>query len=229
VQFPPVTEALEDPNGLLAAGGELSMDWLLAAYKSGIFPWYEEGQPLLWWSPDPRLVLFPGEFHASRSLKKLARQQNYQVTMDQAFPAVIKACSTAEVRQGAHGTWITTAMQSAYQKLHEEGYAHSVEIWSDGNLAGGLYGLSIGSAFFGESMFSLRDNASKLALLCLARQLESWGYDFIDCQVTSNHLLTLGAREISRARFMKLLAEALNGETRLGQWIFNKQLLAHEL
>ncbi|MDR0633760.1 MAG: leucyl/phenylalanyl-tRNA--protein transferase [Azoarcus sp.] len=197
--FPPASSALDDPSGLVAAGGKLSPEWLLAAYRRGIFPWFNEGDPILWWSPDPRLVLFPREIRLHRSLRRVLRQRRFEVRIDTAFPAVVAAC--AAPRKSGDGTWIVPAMQAAYGKMHELGHAHSVECWREGRLAGGLYGLALGRVFFGESMFSLETNASKIALVHLARLLEVKGFAMIDCQMTTSHLLSLGAREISRTDF----------------------------
>ena len=203
VEFPPLEQALEDPNGLLAAGGALTPQWLLHAYKLGIFPWYETGQPILWWSPDPRLVLYPHSLKVSRSLRKLIRNNSYAITMDRDFAGVIRLCS--EPREADTGTWITSEMEQAYCELHRLGHAHSVEIWAGDTLARGLYGVAVGKVFFGESMFSRSPNTSKLALVALVRQLEAWGFELIDCQVSSEHLMSLGAEEISRSLFSSLL------------------------
>ena len=203
LEFPSPESALADPEGLLAAGGDLSPERLLAAYKQGIFPWFEEGQPILWWSPNPRLVLRPASMHVSRSLRKLMRQQRYTLTMDQNFSAVMRCC--AEDRPGASGTWINQQMLDAYQRLFVLGFAHSVEVWNQERLVGGLYGLAIGDMFFGESMFSRESNASKLALAALCRQLEQWGMPLIDCQVVSAHLESLGAELMDREIFLQEL------------------------
>jgi leucyl/phenylalanyl-tRNA--protein transferase len=220
--FPPADRALRDPNGLLAAGGDLSVGRLLEAYRAGIFPWYSEGQPILWWSPEPRMVLPPAEIEISRSLRKRIRNSDYELRVDTAFRAVMAAC--AEPRDGQGGTWITPEMASAYAALHRAGYAHSVETWVDGVLAGGLYGVSIGGMFFGESMFSRVSDASKIALAHLARQLERWAFGLIDCQMSTPHLASLGAREMPRAQFMRRLAELVNYPTRLGAWRFDDDL-----
>jgi leucyl/phenylalanyl-tRNA--protein transferase len=197
--FPPVETALSDPPGLLAAGGDLSPEWLLAAYRRGIFPWYTANQPILWWSPDPRLVLIPGELRITRSLRRTLRQQRFEVRFDTAFAAVVAAC--AEPRVPDIGTWITAEMRDAYLRMHELGYAHSVESWVGDELVGGLYGLALGRAFFGESMFSRRPDASKVALAHLACYLERQDFAVIDCQMTTAHLLSLGAREMPRSDF----------------------------
>lgn len=198
-RFPPVESALDDPPGLLAAGGELDPEWLIAAYRQGIFPWYSAGEPILWWSPDPRLVLAPSRMKISRSLGRTLRQQRFEIRFDTAFSEVVAAC--AAPREPGGGTWITEEMQAAYRRMHELGYAHSVEAWYEGSLAGGLYGIGLGRAFFGESMFSRRTDASKVALAYLARYLESRNFAVIDCQMTTAHLLSLGAFEMARAEF----------------------------
>lgn len=198
--FPPVETALTEPNGLLAVGGDLSPERLQLAYKSGIFPWYEEDQPILWWSPDPRSVLFPDKLKLSRSLRKTLRHNLFSITFDQAFSEVIRLC--AQRRSYSSGTWITKEIESAYNQLHQQGIAHSVETWFDGELVGGLYGLSMGSLFFGESMFSLKADASKIALVYLVGQLGNWGFQLIDCQIQSDHLDSLGAEDISRSQFL---------------------------
>lgn len=203
-RFPPLDCALAEPNGLLAAGGALTPPWLLAAYARGIFPWYSEGEPILWWSPDPRLVLFPDHIHLSRSLRRVLRSARFEVRTDSAFAAVIAAC--AAPRGGAPGTWITAEMQAAYIRMHELGYAHSVECWRDGELVGGLYGMALGRVFFGESMFSRVPDASKVALAHLGRLLAARGYGIIDCQMTTPHLMSMGAVEIPRALFCRALA-----------------------
>jgi len=204
--FPNVELALQEPDGLLAVGGDLSEDRLLLAYCSGIFPWYGPGQPILWWSPDPRLVLFPNRLRISRSLAKTIRKAVFTLTLDQAFEAVISAC--AEPRAGQAGTWITPAMMNAYRELHAAGYAHSLECWQDGRLAGGLYGVAIGRIFFGESMFVRSTDASKVAFVGLVRQLSRWGFTLIDCQVHTTHLASLGAEAIPRREFIRTLEHA---------------------
>jgi len=205
LDFPPLEQALRQPNGLLAAGGDLSPKRLIAAYRHGCFPWYEEGQPLLWWSPDPRCVLFVGEMHLSHSLTRVLRQRRFCVTFDQDFAAVIKAC--AQPRKEGGGTWITPAMQGAYRELHRLGIAHSVEVWQDGELQGGLYGLAMGRLFFAESMFSSQSNASKVALAQLMGRLRDWNFVLLDCQIPNPHLYRLGARSIPRCEFAALLAK----------------------
>ncbi|THF66973.1 leucyl/phenylalanyl-tRNA--protein transferase [Pseudothauera nasutitermitis] len=198
-QFPPVERALAEPAGLLAAGGELTPDWLLAAYRRGIFPWYSAGEPILWWSPNPRLVLLPAEIHITRSLRRTLRRRRFEIRLDTAFAEVVEHC--AAPREPGGSTWITAEMRAAYLAMHELGYAHSVESWLDGELVGGLYGIGLGRAFFGESMFSRATDASKVALAHLARFLEARDYAVIDCQMTTPHLLSMGAREIPRAVF----------------------------
>jgi len=203
--FPPTRAALNEPNGLLAAGGSLEPDWLLEAYRRGIFPWFSDEEPILWWSPAPRMVLFPEEFHLSRSLRKFLRKQPYRISVNQRFADVMLACS--EPRPGQPGSWINGPMLRAYKRLHALGHAHSWECWDHNNrLVGGLYGVAIGSVFFGESMFSRADNASKTALKAL---VDEGGYRMIDCQMYTEHLASLGAREISRAAFEERLRALL--------------------
>ncbi len=201
--FPPVEKALTEPNGLLAVGGDLSPTRLLAAYRHGIFPWYNLGEPVLWWSPDPRLVLFPDKLKVARSLRKTLQRREFRVTFDQAFTQVIDAC--AAPRKQSEGTWITPEMKAAYSRLHALGYAHSVESWYQERLVGGLYGVTIGRVFFGESMFHRRTDASKVAFVTLVEWLRRWQYGLIDCQVRTNHLISLGAEEIPRRQFIRLL------------------------
>lgn len=222
VEFPAVGSALTEPNGLLAAGGELNIAWLELAYSQGIFPWFESGQPILWWSPDPRMVLYPEELYTSRSLRKLLRKEPFQVTFDTCFSEVIEACS--ESRAGMAGTWITDSMKSAYIALHDAGTAHSVEVWSNRRLVGGLYGVAKGKVFFGESMFSRQDNASKVAFVYLVEQLKRWGFQLIDCQVSSEHLISLGASEISRKKFSQHLKSWVTAENTCEQWKFQSDL-----
>jgi len=198
--FPPVEHALTDPDGLLAAGADLSPARLLDAYRRGIFPWFGEDDPLLWWSPDPRMVLWLHRLHVSRSLRRTMRSGRYTVTLDTAFDAVMAGC--AAPRRDGDGTWITEAMTEAYRRLAALGYAHSVETWLDGRLVGGLYGVAIGRMFFGESMFSRSDDASKVAIVALVRQLGRWGFELVDCQMSTSHLASLGAHEIPRAEFL---------------------------
>lgn len=207
--FPDVELALTEPDGLLAVGGDLSVERLTAAYQQGIFPWYSEGQPILWWSPDPRMVLDPKDIKVSRSLAKSMRKQGFTVTFDQCFKDVITACSESRLEKGEvqDETWILDEMIDAYVQLHEQGFAHSVECCLDGKLVGGLYGIAIGKVFFGESMFSRVSDASKIAFVTLANQLEKWNFKLIDCQVYTSHLESLGAGMISRTEFINLLEQ----------------------
>lgn len=206
--FPPLSKAMREPNGLLAAGGDLSPERLIQAYRHGCFPWFEEGQPILWWSPDPRTVLLPAEVHVSRSLRKVLRQGRFRVTFDRDFAAVIAEC--AGPRNYTDGTWITDDMQRAYLALHEQGHAHSVEVWDGDALVGGLYGLAMGQLFFGESMFSRADNASKVGFVTLVEHLQQAGFVLIDCQMPTDHLHRLGARSIARETFADYLNQYLN-------------------
>ncbi len=199
IAFPDVELSLRNPDGLLAAGGDLSAQRLLQAYKHGIFPWFNPGDPILWWSPDPRMVLIPEQIKISRSLAKILRNTEYEIRCDTCFEKVILAC--AAPRKNQDGTWISDDMVAAYSALHRSGYAHSVETWQDGKLVGGLYGISIGRMFYGESMFSLVSNASKISLAHLAKQLERWQFGMIDCQMNTPHLASLGAKEIQRTKY----------------------------
>ena len=210
-QFPDVELALEEPDGLLAVGGDLSSSRLLAAYRQGIFPWYSDEQPILWWSPNPRLVITPNQLHLSKSLIKTLRKENYTITYDKAFSDVIKNC--AEPRNYTDDTWISDEMKQAYTSLHQSGDAHSVECWQGDQLIGGLYGVAIGKVFFGESMFAKKTDASKIAFAYLTRQLEIWGYELIDCQVYSPHLASLGAVNISRQNFIQQITKLCNEKT----------------
>lgn len=211
--FPPVDQALREPDGLLAVGGDLQPERIIAAYQRGIFPWYEAGDPILWWSPNPRMVLIPDRFHCSRSLSKTIRQQVFTVTADTAFADVIRAC--AAPRDYTDNTWITAEMQQAYCRLYSLGYAHSVEAWLDGELVGGLYGIQLGKVFFGESMFARVDNASKVAFASAVRYLIKKGCRLIDCQVESGHLGRFGAETMSRKDFT-LHLQALAGRPEPG-------------
>ena len=219
LDFPPVDLALDDPNGLLAVGGDLSPSRLISAYCHGVFPWYNDDQPILWWSPNPRAVLFPDQLHISRSLKKQINKSGLDITLDQDFEAVLRAC--AAPRRDGPGTWITAEMHEAYLKLHQMGIAHSVETWQDGTLVGGLYGLSIGRIFFGESMFSRVNNASKIAFVFLVKQLQRWQFALIDCQVGSEHLRSLGATDIERGSFIELLKRHIDENGKTGAWHFD--------
>lgn len=203
--FPDVSLALNEPDGLLAIGGDLTVNRLVTAYRSGIFPWYSDDQPILWWSPDPRSILLIDELHIPKSLKKTLRQKRFSVTTDHAFEQVINACS--QPREGNPGTWITDEMQQAYIRLHQAGKAHSVECWLDGQLVGGLYGVALGKVFFGESMFSHVTDASKVAFVLFVQQLKRWDFYLIDCQIQSAHLDRFGANSISRNRFIELLSD----------------------
>jgi leucyl/phenylalanyl-tRNA--protein transferase len=213
--FPPPDYA--DPSGLIAVGGDLSSERLLEAYRVGIFPWYSEDQPILWWSPDPRFVLELDQFKISRSLGKKLRRRVFHVSFDRVFDDVIAACA-AVPREGQSGTWITPEMQEAYIKLHGLGFAHSVEAWFEGQLVGGLYGVSLGKAFFGESMFHRKPDASKVALAILVENLKKWGFHFIDSQMATEHMNRLGATEIPRRIFLKRLRSALRHSTKRGKW-----------
>ncbi|PIF02894.1 MAG: leucyl/phenylalanyl-tRNA--protein transferase [Desulfococcus sp.] len=213
--FPP--PHLADASGLLAVGGDLRPERLLAAYRAGIFPWYGEEEPLLWWSPDPRMVIFPDRLHTPRSLKKILRQNRFTITFDTAFDRVIENCAGVR-HQNGEGTWIMPEMICAYQQLHRLGIAHSAEAWRKGRLAGGLYGVSLGSLFFGESMFMTEPDASKAAFITLAAALFQNEFTLIDCQIETAHLSRFGGINISRKRYLKLLARGLQANTRHGVW-----------
>jgi leucyl/phenylalanyl-tRNA---protein transferase len=214
--FPTVERALRNPNGLLAAGGDLSAVRLLDAYRRGIFPWFGEGEPILWWSPDPRMVLFPSELKISRSLAKRLRRRDYEIQADTAFAEVMRQC--AAPRHGQPGTWITAPIMQAYLTLHALGHAHSVETWIGGDLAGGLYGVAIGRMFYGESMFARVTDASKIAFVHLIRHLERCGFGMIDCQMKTAHLASFGAREIPRSKFTSVMEELINYRNLPGPW-----------
>ncbi len=214
--FPPVSEALDSPNGLLAWGGDLQPQRLLNAYRSGIFPWYCEGQPILWWSPAPRCVIFPEKVHLSRRTRRRYNRSAYRMTADSAFTEVVSAC--AEPRAYDASTWISGDMLDAYGRLHQLGHAHSLEVWEDEILVGGIYGLALGSVFFGESMFSRRTDASKIALVALCRQMQRQGYGLLDCQVGNPHLFSMGAEEISRKAFEALLNNLTKDTRTTGSW-----------
>ncbi len=220
--FPPLEQALREPNGLLAAGGSLTPARLLDAYRHGIFPWFNTDDPILWWSPDPRMVLFPEEFKISNSLRKTLHNRVYEVRTDTAFAQVMHACAAPRNKQA--GTWIHEDMIAAYTALHRMGYAHSVETWKDGELAGGLYGIAIGRMFYGESMFSRRSDASKVALAHLAAQLHCWNFQMIDCQMNTPHLASLGAREIPRTEFVQRLQELIHYPDIASPWRFDETL-----
>ena len=215
--FPAVDHALRDPDGLLAIGGDLTIERLLDAYQRGIFPWFNEGQPILWWSPDPRCVLEPSEIKISRSLKKRIRKNEYRVTYNKAFIEVLEGC--AGIRNGIEDTWITNDIKFAYVQLFEKGYAHSIECWQDDKLVGGLYGLALGKVFFGESMFSHATDASKVALVHLAQQLQQKEFRLIDCQVHSKHLQSLGAKPIHRDMFIQILENYCSMDTTTN-WVY---------
>ena len=219
IEFPPAF--LADFDGLLCVGGDLSCERILCAYRNGIFPWFSKDEPVLWWSPDPRLVLFPQDIKISKSLKKKIKKKYFKITMDQAFEEVIHACSYTR-RENNQETWLVDEMIEAYTSLHKKGYAHSVEAWKDGKLAGGLYGISLGGAFFGESMFTLISDASKTALAALCFYLEKLKFDFIDCQVTTKHLISMGAVEISRIEFLCMLQSSLKRQDITGKWKFKE-------
>ena len=214
--FPPVERALSEPDGLLAAGGDLSPPRLLEAYRRGIFPWYSRGQPILWWCPDRRAVLRPARLKVSRSLAKSLRNRGFETRIDSAFREVLRYCGSSELRPG--GTWLSPEMRAAYLRLHKLGYAHSVETWLDGRLVGGLYGVALGNVFFGESMFSLERDASKVALKRLCDELVQRGYHIIDCQMATSHLMSLGAELIPRLEFIDLLRTQINADLAATPW-----------
>ena len=222
--FPNPALALDEPDGLLAVGGSLAPRRLLRAYRIGIYPWYSLGQPILWWSPNPRTVLFPERLKVSRSLRKIIRKSQFTITMDNAFATVIRRCG--EPRGQETGTWITPEISAAYRRLHELGYAHSVETWHGGRLVGGLYGVALGGVFYGESMFHRMSGASKIALVALAMQLQQWGFKLIDCQMRTDHLISMGAEDIPRQIFMMLLDVYCQLPTRQGPWHFDNQLIS---
>ncbi len=219
--FPPLEAALLRPNGLLAVGGDLSPSRLIEAYRHGIFPWFNEGEPILWWSPDPRMVLFPQELKISRSLRKTLKRGNYEIRADSVFKQVMEACAAP---RGEHtGTWIHAEMIAAYGRLYEMGMAHSMETWIEGELVGGLYGVGQGKMFFGESMFSRVSDASKIAFVHLVAQLQRWGFEMIDCQMKTEHLASLGAREISRNEFRQKLKELVHYPERGKKWCLDHE------
>jgi leucyl/phenylalanyl-tRNA--protein transferase len=214
--FPPIESAMRDPNGLLAAGGDLSPVRLLDAYARGIFPWFNEDEPPLWWSPDPRMVVFSAERHVTRSLRRVIGSGRFQVTMDTAFVEVMAGCASPRLDQ--EGTWITPQIVDAYTRLNRLGYAHSIETWADGELVGGLYGVAVGRMFFGESMFARRSDASKVAFATMLAQFERWGMPLVDCQVPTSHLASLGGREIPRAEFLRHLRALIRQPAIASPW-----------
>lgn len=217
LEFPDTNDALDDPNGLLAIGGDLRPARLLAAYRRGIFPWYSEGQPILWWTPDPRLVIVPEELHIGRTTRKLINKKRFAIRVNTAFDEVIDQCASID-RDGESGTWITDEIIEAYQHLHTLGYAQSVEAWQDGTLVGGLYGINLGRAFFGESMFSHCSGASRVAFAVLAQQLKRWQYSLIDCQIKTDYLSSFGGKEITRKEFEQRLDEAIPAQSDAVNW-----------
>lgn len=227
LEFPPSHTALNEPNGLLAAGGSLSIPRLLAAYRRGIFPWFSPGQPILWWTPDPRTVFYPAQVHCSRSMHKFLAKTAWRTTLDGSFETVISAC--ARRRPHSSGTWITADMKHAYNNMHRAGYAHSIEVWDGAELVGGLYGIALGKVFFGESMFSARTNASKMAVIVLTRFLDRQGFQLFDCQVASEHLFSLGASSITRTTFEQLLRENTDETTITTQQLLWQRAAAQEV
>ena len=226
-RFPDPSTALAWPNGLLAAGGDLSPERLLAAYRLGIFPWYETGQPILWWCPDPRAVIFPGDLHVARRLRRSLARQPFESSFDRDFAAVVAGC--ARLDDTVNGTWITPEMRAAYTRLHALGHAHSVEVWRGDTLVGGLYGVAVGRAFFAESMFSRAPNASKAAMVFLARELHAREFAVIDCQLPSRHLATMGAVEIPRREFLSLLAPSVDRPPAgLADWPRERSVVRHD-
>jgi leucyl/phenylalanyl-tRNA---protein transferase len=221
--FPPLEAALEHPDGLLAVGGDLTPNRIIVAYRLGIFPWYDDDDPILWWSPAQRMVLFPECLSVSRSLRKTIRKNKFTVTMDQNFREVIKECAGPRRKQEGTSTWITDEMREAYCQLHDYGFAHSVESWYEGRLVGGLYGIALGKVFFGESMFSHETDASKVAFAHFVWQLQRWGYELIDCQVRTNHLQSLGAVEIPRQEYRALLDRLCKVPGHAGAWQFDTE------
>jgi len=214
--FPPTEQALRRPNGLLAWGGDLQPTRLLSAYRQGIFPWFSEGEPILWWTPDPRCVLLPQQVHLSNRTRRRFNSGCYRVTADTAFAAVMDGC--AEPRDGVAGTWITPELKASFVELHQRGITHSVEVWQDQQLVGGIYGMAIGKVFFGESMFSRAVDASKIALVALCRQLQQWSFELLDCQVTNPHLLSMGATELPRAEFNRRISRGIKKTSQEGNW-----------
>lgn len=217
LEFPPIEAA--SPEGIVALGGDLSLERLLLAYRSGIFPWYQEGEPIVWWSPDPRFVLYPQQLKVSKSSRQLLNKKRFRISYDQAFALVIEHCQTVS-RPGQNATWITEEMKAAYINLHQAGYAHSVEVWLQEQLVGGLYGVSLGRVFFGESMFSLVSNASKIGFISLVKDLASLGFQLIDCQVYTSYLESLGAVLLPRTCFLSELKQALQADDIRGKWCY---------
>lgn len=222
-QFPPTVLSLDEPNGLLAVSFELSTEWLIESYRQGIFPWSSEDEPVLWWSPAPRAVLFPTDIKISRSLKKAIRNKGFEITFDQAFTDVLEQCSTI-TRPGQEGTWLRDDLKAALIELHQQGYAHSVEVWLNDELVGGLYGLAMGRVFFGESMFTKVSDASKVALVALAKQLEVWQFRMIDCQMETDHLMSMGAQNMTRDAF-ELILHQDRDKPAVQDWCFDKRVL----
>jgi leucyl/phenylalanyl-tRNA--protein transferase len=220
--FPPVERALDEPNGLLAAGGSLSIRRLREAYRRGIFPWFSEGDPILWWCPDPRMVLPTGAAHVSRSLRRRLRRDDYEVSFDRAFAQVIRACAAPRAHES--GTWLVPAMIRAYERLYDAGLAHSVEVWIDGELAGGLYGVALGRMFYGESMFTRRTDGSKMALVLLAAQLARWQFPWIDCQMRTAHLASLGALDVRRREFVRVVEQLVEVPGVSSPWVADADL-----
>jgi leucyl/phenylalanyl-tRNA--protein transferase len=221
--FPPIEMALDEPNGLLAAGGGLGVERLRRAYARGIFPWFSPGDPVLWWCPDPRVVLPTDAVHLSRSLRRRLRRDDYDATFDRAFPEVLRRC--AAPRRSERGTWLVPSMRRAYERLHDIDAAHSIEIWMDGELAGGLYGVVIGRMFFGESMFSAQPDGSKIALAVLAAQLARWGFPMIDCQLPTPHLRSMGAVDVSRRTFVQRVHRLVNSPPVSGPWQLDADII----
>ena len=222
ITFPP--PHLAGSDGLLAIGGDLSKERLLLAYRMGIFPWFSEDEPIMWWSPDPRLVLYPQDLRVPKSLKKVINKNIFKVTIDSSFERIINLCAQIRLQKN-EGTWLGKNMIEAYCDLHEAGYAHSVEAWHKGELAGGLYGVSMGKCFFGESMFTSISNASKAAFVALVEYLKTLSFDMIDCQLTTEHLKRFGAKEIPRSLFLKQLNESLKAPTKKGKWVYNSEII----
>jgi leucyl/phenylalanyl-tRNA--protein transferase len=223
IAFPPAEAALKSPNGLLAVGGELTPEWLMTAYANGVFPWFEDdASPILWWCPDPRAVLMPDQLRVTRSLAKRIRNAGFRVTLDDAFADVLVGC--AQPRTYSEDTWITHSMIDAYLELHAMGYAHSVEVWLDDVLVGGLYGVSLGRMFFGESMFANERDASKVAIFYLTRQLQAWNFELIDCQIMNDHLASLGVTTLPRRVFLERMAHNPQVPSRVGKWCLDLQL-----